>query len=527
MTTLDHQFDAGPSAEIKRDRYGRYLLPDPVSGEERSWQRVTTFIKLLSDTYNLDQWRLRQASIGLSKRPDLMLMIASVADPDSKDGKADIQKAVDAAIEAAGASTGANLGTAIHAMTEAVDRGHPLPITTAEIATKIADYTATLERYGLTPVGEWIERVIVNPDLDVAGTADRFVRCADGHVRVADLKTGKTVNFGQLEYAMQLAAYANAAGMWNGTGWDAMPDRLDTATGYVIHLPAQTDEPCEVYAVDLEVGWQACRLAVDVRGARQRRGLLRKVTSLRVAEADDDRRLAVLRRCRKLDPERKAAMKAQWPAAVPGLTAQHQHTDAELDAIEAVLDVIDGTRVPAEVASALRTRMEVLPGDLMLAVEAEAKSQAVPHVERGWSAAHVDILEPLILAAENESAERHMTRVRSLAEFDESIIVDICAFTGVARSDIGRRFLDDLTHERVMAAIETLDLFGTLNPDPQLVVEHHGSKSGLLAAARTAAARHSLSAPKSTAEVVADPLICSLTLITNNSNTKQKEATTP
>ena len=513
MTAHDHEFHAGPSTEIKRDRYGRYLLPDPVSGEERSWQRVTTFIKLLADTYNLDQWRLRQASIGLSKRPDLMLMIASVAEPESKDGKADVQRAVDAAIEAAGSSTGANLGTAIHAMTETVDRGNPVPPTTPEVAAKIADYTATLERYGLVPVGEWIERVIVHPDLDVAGTADRFVRCPDGHVRVADLKTGKSVNFGQLEYSMQLAAYATAAGMWNGTGWDAMPDRLDPTTGYIIHLPAQTDEPCEVYTVDLEVGYQACRLAVDVRGARQRRGLLKKVTSLRAAEADDDRRLAVLRRCRKLDIERKAAMKAQWPKAVPALASDHQHTDAELDAIEAVLDVIDGTRVPAEVTGALRARLEALPGDLVLAVEATAKVKCVPHIERGWSQGHIDILEPLILVAENEAAERMMTRVRSLSDHDEHTIGTICAFTNVGRTVIGASNVDDLAHERVMAAIESLEVFGTLNPDPQLVVEHHGSKRDLLAAARAAAVRHSLNTPKSTAEVAADPLICSLSLV--------------
>ena len=523
MTAIDDAFAPADDFEIKRDQWGRYLLPDPVTGEERSWQRVTTFIKLLSDTYNLDQWRLRQAAIGFTKRHDLLALIASVSDPDSRNGKADIAKAVDGAIEAAGSSTGANLGTAIHAMTDAIDRGQERPSTTPDIAAKLDDYTATMGRHGLTPIPSYIERVIVNPDLDVAGTADRFVQCSDGKVRTADLKTGKSVNFGQLEFAMQLAAYANAAGLWNGSGWDAMPDNLDTSVGYIVHLPAQHDGPCEIYEVDLEVGMHACRLAVEVRNVRRRKGFLRGVDAP-VQPAGDDRRLDLLRRCRSLDVERRATMKAKWPAEIPGFTNGHRHSDMELDAIEAVLEVVDGSRVALEVTEGLVKRLQALPGDLALAVEAQAKEALVPHVAAGWSTDNVATLTPLIEAAENVSAERHMTRVRSLGEFDdEAVINQICAFTNVDRSAIGTFRIDDLTHERVMAAIETLDLYGSLIVDEAVAVEHHGSKRDLISAARAVGDRHHLDVPRSASDIAADPLLVSLTFL--HTNTQQKAPT--
>jgi hypothetical protein len=522
MTALDDAFAPADDFEIKRDQWGRYLLPDPKTGEERSWQRVTTFAKLLSDTYNLDQWRLRQAAIGLTQRPDLLALIASTPEPDTK-GKADISKAVDSAIEAAGSSTGANLGTAIHAMTEALDRGHDRPKTTPEISAKLDDYIATMQRHGLRSAPTWIERVLVNPELDVAGTADRFVHCPDGKVRTADLKTSKSMNFGHLEFAMQLAAYATAAGMWNGSGWDDMPANLDTTVGYIIHLPAQVDGPCTIHQVDLVAGIHACRLAVEVRNVRRRKGFLRGVDAP-VPEADKDRRLDLLRRCRSLDVERRAAMKAKWPAEIPGLTNGHRHSDLELDAIEAVLEVVDGTRVATEVAEALLKRLQALPGDLLLAVEHQAKEALVPHVAAGWSTEDAETLEGLVSAAENASAERHMTRVRSLAEFDdEEIIENVCAFANVERLDIGSLKLDDLSHERVMAAVETLDLYGTLIVDEAVVIEHHGSKRGLISAARAAGERHGLEVPRAASDIAADPLLASLSFL--HTNTQQKAPT--
>lgn len=521
--TLDAPFAAAAEhIEIKRDRWGRYLLPDPTSGREQPWQRVTTFIKLLANTYNIEKWRLRQAAIGLAARPDLLALVGSTLDPDSRDGRRAIGDAVDKAVEAAGASTGANMGTALHQLTEAQDLGHDLTAPTREIATKLEDYAATLARHNLTVVPEWIERIIVSPELAVAGTADRFVRCADGKVRVADLKTGKSVDFGHVEFAMQLAAYANAAGMYNGSGWDPMPDDLDLTTGYIIHLPAAHDGPCAVHSVDIEEGWKACLLAAEVRAVQRRKGLLMPLGATTTAEpvADDERRLEVLRRCRLLDPERKVEMKTRWPAGVPGLTNGHRHTEAQLDAVEAVLDIIDGSRVDAKITGELIDKMKALPGDLFLAVEATAKTEGVPHVDRGWSTTHAERLAELITAAEIEAAERHMYRVKALAEFHEADLMAICEMAEVPRDDVGLSSLDDLTHERVIGFAETLEVFGTLAPEPDVVIDHHGGKRAFATTAKAAARRHGLAVPKSAAQAAESPALVALAFTTTPTETE-------
>ena len=66
MTTVDltAYTTTRPKIDIKRDRYGRYVLPDPDTGEERSWQRMTRLTKMLTDSYNIDRWRLRQTAAG-------------------------------------------------------------------------------------------------------------------------------------------------------------------------------------------------------------------------------------------------------------------------------------------------------------------------------------------------------------------------------------------------------------------------------------------------------------------------------
>lgn len=517
--TIDSAFAAqADRIEIKRDHLGRYLLPDPTTGQERSWQRTTTFIKLLANQYNINKWRLRMAAMGLAARPDLLALASSILDPESKDGKNDLNNLVDQAIEAAGASTGANLGTALHQLTEAVDLGHDVVAPTPELQAKIDDYRSTLERHNLEIIDNYIECVILNTDFDVGGTADRFVRCPDGAVRVLDLKTSKTMDFGHAEFSMQLACYATAHGIYNGSDWDPMPADLDLSVGYVVHLPSQLDEPCVVYSADIDYGYRACVLAVDVREVQRRKDLLRPLltaqqTTIATPPADDERRLAVLRRCRSLDVERKEQMRTQWPTDVPGLTGEHRHTDAELDAIESVLDLIDGSRVPAAVADELLNRMKALPGDLFLAVEATAKGEGVPHVERGWSEAHAERLEELTTAAENEQAERHMQRVKSLSVIDdEDTYVAVAAMANVPRIDLASSRLDDLAHERIMALAELYDVCGTLEPAAEVVIDHAGGKKQLSAAARAVAKRHGLDCPRSAAEVAEQPVLAALAL---------------
>jgi len=56
--------------DIRMDRFGRYLLVNPLTGKEEPFTRATTIAKTLDDTYYLEQWQLRQVAYGLGQRPD-------------------------------------------------------------------------------------------------------------------------------------------------------------------------------------------------------------------------------------------------------------------------------------------------------------------------------------------------------------------------------------------------------------------------------------------------------------------------
>lgn len=395
--TIDQHFT---QPEIRRDRYGRYLLPHPTTGREQTWQRVTTFNKLLADTYNLEQWRLRKASTGLAQRPDLLALIAAVTDPDSRDGKQTIKKAVDDAIETAGASTAANIGTAIHALTEQADAGQPVQTHDPHLTNIVTHYQATLRLHQLTVDPALIERVIVNTRYDVAGTCDRYLRYPDGSHVVADIKTGSSVNFGQIEMAQQLAAYATADGMWNGTDYDPMPTGLHLDHGYIIHLPAAASVPeCTLWRVDLTAGRTACDIAAQVRD-------IRKTKPMQVRDIHTgDPRLELLRRCRTMPRDRQEVLKASWPTGIPPLT-DTGHTPETLDRITQLVDSIDQPAAGDDTVQAIVERLQQLPTDLRQRVEDAAKTQHIPHHTVGWTTREAQILNGLIALETNNNNQQ-------------------------------------------------------------------------------------------------------------------------
>ena len=63
--------------EIPRDHFGRPLVIPPGGGKPVPYRRCTTFIDVLADRFNLELWKQRQVAVGLSRRPDLLLMASS------------------------------------------------------------------------------------------------------------------------------------------------------------------------------------------------------------------------------------------------------------------------------------------------------------------------------------------------------------------------------------------------------------------------------------------------------------------
>lgn len=257
-------------AQIKRDRFGRYLLPDPVTGDEQAWTRASTVARTLADEYNLARWGERMVAKGVAIRPDL---VAGAAAAHSDRDKSTLDGIAKQAKDAAEASSGANFGTALHSFTERYDRGESLAALTAPtpLDADLRAYAEAMRTHGLK--SRHIERVVVVPELGVAGKFDRLVEQPPGATKadalaVLDLKTAKSVDYGWLEMSIQLAIYSRAAFIWDpATGtYEPMP-AVDQARALVLHLPVGK-ATAQLYGVNIAKGWEYAQIAIAVRAAR-------------------------------------------------------------------------------------------------------------------------------------------------------------------------------------------------------------------------------------------------------------------
>ncbi|QDN64391.1 hypothetical protein [Streptomyces sp. S1D4-14] len=313
------QFLAGGSGahgekETKRDRFGRYLIPHPDTGEEQAWTRATTFAKSISDTYALSQWGLRMALLGATVRPDI------VQRAHGKHVKADKQLLDELTADlknAAGDKVAANLGTSMHSFKELADKawhspGGPRSVmdqVPPDCREDIETYIRMLDELGLEPVPHLVEFTTVVKQYGIAGTSDNCykvtkplvlkigraeVRLEPGEYVVGDLKTGKDLDYGWQEIAIQIGLYAqgiNTAGVWDRHEEKWHPDPLNgakvrTDAGIVVHLPVDKSgkkQPA-VYGIDLESGWNAAVLCERVREWRKVRNLASPVMVSEAAE---------------------------------------------------------------------------------------------------------------------------------------------------------------------------------------------------------------------------------------------------
>ena len=346
------------------DRYGRYLIPPADGGKPVAHTRATTWASTNDDQHNLTRWKLRTAALGLSRRSDLLAGIAAAADDD----RSAIDRVVDQALEAGGSSTAANTGTALHAMTERVDRGEVFEIPEPH-KSDVEAYSAALAEAGITV--DLIEMVGICSDLGVAGTFDRVVTF-EGKQYIADLKTGRSLDYSWSTIAVQLAIYANASTIYDvATGTHSPMPEVDQERAIVFHLPAGSGT-CTLYWVDIEAGWRGALLAQEVRAWRKVKGLgqpleavvtppakpRRKKDSVLLAPSEEptapatahDRRAWLVTRILKLLSEHPAVVETlaqHWPIGVPTLKSDHVHSVEDLDAIAAVLSKVEaGAALP-------------------------------------------------------------------------------------------------------------------------------------------------------------------------------------
>lgn len=400
-------------AEPKRDRWGRYLIPGP-DGKVRSYTRVTTWAGTVDERHNLEKWQQRQVALGLAARPDLLARVAA-CQPDDKD---ELAKLCEQAIEASKGSAGANLGIALHAFTERVDLGEDISIP-APWDADVAAYRATLAAAGVRIVPEYVERVVVNHTLQVAGTFDRLAEVPGLGLTVCDVKTGGFLSFQSI--AVQLALYARGEALYDPATETCSPmPAVNQEWGIVIHLPAGK-ATCELLAVDLRAGWDAAQICGSVRRWRTRKDIARPFDSSDGVAQGRSYLQRRIERLRDVVPEALEVLAAKWPPFTPTLRESTEHTAHELAAIQKVVEEVEAqfelAFVPTDPADgllaldieAMIARLRSLPPDLLAVVEAAA-SQATPRIPNLKSAAarreHLDALEQIVGPAEAQAERR-------------------------------------------------------------------------------------------------------------------------
>lgn len=247
-------------------------IDDPTRWERYS--RPSGWGSDLDDESNLVNWRIDRAMEGVALDPAIAATVA--AHVNISEGRRERR---DRAIDRGRGGERRDIGTALHAMTERVERGDGFRAPPPYDA-DLAAYLLMLERAQLT--SEFIECKICSDTWRAAGTADRIYRLGgelttpDGSVLpkgsmvIGDLKTGAKLENKLPGFCIQLAIYSD--GVFYDVNTDErtpMPEELRMDWGVLVHLPAGSGR-CELLWTDLRVGRIGADLVRQVRSWRKR-----------------------------------------------------------------------------------------------------------------------------------------------------------------------------------------------------------------------------------------------------------------
>lgn len=288
MTVQDIPMPPTIRPDPARDRWGRYVLHSPVTGEKQSYTRVSTLKSAMQDTYGLNQWKLRTTLQGIGYHQlatdeqvkanggtriidRLTRLVAEEDDMTPTNYNRALEALVDEAFDIGGGKWAADMGTALHAWCEFVDLGlGTVEDVPAMFRSHVQAYLDAIKAAGILVRPEYIERIVVNEAFGVAGTFDRVYELADGTLAVGDIKSGKSIDLGWLEIAQQMAAYQTADAMLDDADeWVELPDlRIDYAV--IAHVPV-TIEParCTLVPIPLAPGRSALIDSQTVRNWRE------------------------------------------------------------------------------------------------------------------------------------------------------------------------------------------------------------------------------------------------------------------
>lgn len=327
-TAADTRGFALPSetrGDFETNGIGQYKVKRPSDGKFVGYTRVTTYIKVIDDTKNLEQWKMRtllegivaneddvvsdnSAPLHMSTVRDLIhrrdtelakarkkdrkgkLVVGQLANLESAaigDFKRAMNEVADALLERGGVHEKANKGTDLHRLCQLYNEvgmdavGDLLTagtITPADMA-DVEAYARALDAAGVKVHEN--EVMVVNDAEKRAGRLDLIVSGRlPGSKRatrmVADIKTGG-IDYGT-SIPMQLENYASMQGYDPAAPDERRDLKLSRTKALLIHLP-QGQAECHIYVVDLGTGRVGNRIAGEVRKFRNdgKRGIDKSV----------------------------------------------------------------------------------------------------------------------------------------------------------------------------------------------------------------------------------------------------------
>jgi hypothetical protein len=233
----------------------------PIIGG-KTYPRVTTLIGRGEDKSGLMNYMMQTGIEGVYDSPDLQAAYAVLDLSDRKAKTAFFDK-----VKARARSDAkATIGTAVHEVTERLDRGEDISGLPKVLTDDAHAYRATVLRLGLVPLAA--ELFVVNQDIGngAAGTLDRLFSTPSGDTIIGDLKTSgnaNSVKYSLSSWAAQCAVYARGKPVLDGkiVEWEELGLPAPSLTsGVVVHV-VQGKAISKGYSVNLEDGWNRAKAA--------------------------------------------------------------------------------------------------------------------------------------------------------------------------------------------------------------------------------------------------------------------------
>lgn len=290
MSDIDAQdeFFNGP-IRLARSRGGRPIIQRP-DGTLADYTRASSLGSVLDDPTGLHKWQIREAIKGICSRKQFVIAVNAHSLDNEK-----MDEIIEMGLDASGASDASHAGTAVHELADRYDHGQE-PYVDEDYAEGINSYLWVTR--GLEVVMS--EEFGVCDELEVGGTPDRIYRLRgdvempDGSILkagtliIGDVKTSKTLKYGEIDFGVQLACYARSqrydisggkTANWKKrkvpvgerSPWvisdEGVVEEVNRDWALIVWIPQGTGT-AELRPVDLQLGWELAKLAEHVRLTR-------------------------------------------------------------------------------------------------------------------------------------------------------------------------------------------------------------------------------------------------------------------